>query len=303
MRKLVLLLVFASGFSILAAGCGGDDDGSVAGATTQATTTAASRADCGKESLDLVSEGKLTVGTDNPAFPPWFGGKPGPGSKWKIGDPTTGEGFESAVAYAVAEELGFTRDEVEWKVVPFNQAFRPGQKSFDFDINQVSYTPARAKSVEFSDSYYDVNQALVAFKNSELADAASIEDLRDAKLGAQVGTSSYEYITDSIDPGPEPSVYDTNNDVISALKAKQIDGIVVDLPTAFYVTAAQIENGTIVGQFPAAGEQERFGMVFEQDSTLVDCVNGALATLKSEGTLADLQQEWLSDKASAPVLE
>ena len=303
MRKLVLLLVFASVFSILAAGCGGDDDGSVAGATTQATTTAASRADCGKESLDLVSEGKLTVGTDNPAFPPWFGGEPGPGSKWKIGDPTTGEGFESAVAYAVAEELGFTREDVEWKVVPFNQAFRPGQKSFDFDINQVSYTPARAKSVEFSDSYYDVNQALVAFKNSELADAASIEDLRDAKLGAQVGTSSYEYITDSIDPGPEPSVYDTNNDVISALKAKQIDGIVVDLPTAFYVTAAQIENGTIVGQFPAAGEQERFGMVFEQDSTLVGCVNGALATLKSEGTLADLQQEWLSDKASAPVLE
>jgi len=142
-----------------------------------------------------------------------------------------------------------------------------------------------------------------ALARAQRADATGIEDLRDAKLGAQVGTSSYDYITDSIDPGPKPSVYDTNNDVISALKAKQIDGIVVDLPTAFYITAAQIENGTIVGQFPAAGEQERFGMVFEKDSTLVDCVNEALATLKSKGTLADLQQEWLSDKASAPVLE
>jgi polar amino acid transport system substrate-binding protein len=298
LATLLLILLLAS----LAAGCGGDDDEEEQqGAPAAEVTTGGGGDACTKENLELVSPGKLTIGTDNPAYPPWFGGEEK--APWKISDPASGEGFESAVAYAVGDELGFSRDEVEWKVVPFNQSFKPGPKDFDFDINQISYSDARAKAVDFSDSYYDVNQSLVGLKGTPIAAAKSIEDLKDEKLGAQVGTTSYQYIVDNIQPSEDPSVYDTSNDVISALKAKQIAGIVVDLPTAFYIVAAEVDNGTIVGQFPAVGEQERFGMVFEKGSALVPCVNEALSSLKDDGTLAGIQQEWLSDKASAPVLE
>jgi polar amino acid transport system substrate-binding protein len=296
-RKLALLLILL--LPVLAAGCGGDDDEPEA---TPATTAAAAD-ECAKESLELVNAGRLTIGTDNPAFPPWFDGGAPKGSKWELNDPATGKGFESAVAYAVAKQLGFARDEVEWTVVPFNQSFRPGSKSFDFDINQISFTPARAKAVDFSDSYYDVNQALVAVKGTEIAGAKALADLEGYKLGAQIGTTSYDYITENIEPSEQPAVYDTNNDAISALKAKQVDGLVVDLPTAFFITAVQIPNGTIVGQFPAAGQQERFGMVFEKGNPLVGCVNQALQSLRDDGTLADIQQEWLSENASAPVLD
>jgi len=294
----VLILLLA----LLAAGCGGDDEEPEATPPAQATT-AAEEDGCAKDSLDLATAGQLTIGTDNPAFPPWFDGGAPKGSEWEINDPATGKGFESAVAYAVAEELGFSKDEVEWTVVPFNQSFKPGSKSFDFDINQISFTDARAKSVDFSESYYDVNQALVALKGTSITDSESLADLKGTKLGAQIGTTSYDYITENIDPDARPSVYDSNADAISALKAKQIDGIVVDLPTAFFVTAVEIENGTIVGQFATMGEQERFGMVFEKGSSLVECVDEALQALKDDGTLADIQQEWLSDNASAPVLE
>jgi polar amino acid transport system substrate-binding protein len=191
---------------------------------------------------------------------------------------------------------------VEWVVVPFTNSFKPGPKSFDFDINQISYSDARAQAVDFSDSYYDVNQAVVALNSSKIANAKSVADLKAAKLGAPVGTTSYQYVVDNVKPSQQPSVYDTLNDGVSALKAKQIDGLVVDLPTAFFITAAQVENSKIVGQFPAVGEQERFGMVFEKDSALDDCVNDALASLKDDGKLDEIQQEWLSDKASAPVL-
>jgi polar amino acid transport system substrate-binding protein len=297
-RKLLPLLA-ALLLAFVTAGCGGDDDDGEASPATTADTATATE-DCSKENLDLVSPGKLTIGTDNPAFPPWFGGAEK--APWKISDPRSGQGFESAVAYAVADELGFQRGEVEWIVVPFNNSFRPGAKKFDFDINQISYSDERANAVDFSDSYYDVNQAVVALNSSKIANAKSIADLKDAKLGAPVGTTSYQYVVDNVKPSQQPGVYDTLNDGVSALKAKQIDGLVVDLPTAFFVTAAQVENSKIVGQFPAAGEQERFGMVFEKDSSLVDCVNDALAALKDDGRLDEIQQEWLSDKASAPVL-
>jgi polar amino acid transport system substrate-binding protein len=300
-RSLLLALLFAA-LAVLAAGCGGDDDdddgGSAAG-----TTTAASDESCAKDQLDLVSSGKLTIGTDNPAFPPWFDGGTPKGSKWEINDPSKGQGFEGAVAYAVAEKMGFAKNEVEWVVVPFDQSFKPGPKSFDFDINQISIKPERAKNVDFSEPYYDVNQALVALKGSSLANAKSIADVKDAKLGAQIGTTSLTYIQDEIQPSKEPSVYNTNNDVISALKAKQIDGIVVDLPTAFYVTAVQVPSGTIVGQFPDAGEQEQFGLVLAKDSPLTACVDKAVTALRDDGTLEQIQQEWLADKANAPVLE
>ena len=304
MRRSLLLVLLLAALAVFASGCGGDDDdddGSAAGTTTAAETTGGD--DCAKDQLDLTTTGKLTIGTDNPAFPPWFDGGAPKGSKWEINDPSKGQGFEGAVAYAVAEKMGFTKDEVEWVVVPFDQSFKPGPKNFDFDINQVSIKPERAKNIDFSEPYYDVNQALVALKGSKLSSAKSMADVKDAKLGAQIGTTSLTYINDEIQPSKEPSVYNTNNDVISALKAKQIDGIVVDLPTAFYVTAVQVPSGTIVGQFPDAGEQEQFGLVLSKDSPLTSCVDKAVTALRDDGTLDQIQQKWLADKANAPVLQ
>ncbi|HEX2496401.1 MAG TPA: ABC transporter substrate-binding protein [Gaiellaceae bacterium] len=295
MRKAVLLLVLGAGL-LLAAGCGGDDDdnGDAAGGTT---TTA--EASCDKESLDLANAGQLTVGTDNPAFPPWFEGT----EEFEPWDPTTEptkKGYEQETAYAIAEQLGFTDAEVKWTVVPFNQSFRPGPKKFDFDINQISYLPARAQAVDFSDSYYDVEQAIVTVKGSKIVDVGSIADLEDAKLGAQIGTTSLEAINDTIQPSSEPSVYDTNNDAVSALKAKQVDGIVVDFPTALFMAAVQLDNGKVVGRLAADGS-EYFGVVLEKDSSLTECVNEAIQKIKDNGTLDELEQKWLA--GSAPVLE
>jgi polar amino acid transport system substrate-binding protein len=293
-KRLAVLAVLALA---VAAGCGSDDNGDEGAAATSAPS-------CEKADLTLVNAGKLTLGTDNPAFPPWFEGGTPEGSDWEINDPSTGEGFESAVAYAVAEKLGFTKDEVQWVVVPFNNSFKPGEKSFDFDINQISVTAERDRAVDFSDSYYDVNQALVGLEGTPIADSSSLADLKQYQLGAQVGTTSLAYIQNNIQPDAEPRVYDTSNDVVAAINAKQIDGIVVDLPTAFFLVGAEeVKNGTVVGQFPSVGGQEHFGMLFEEGNRLRDCVNGALAEMKQEGALDDLQQEWLSEKTSAPVLE
>ncbi len=258
---------------------------------------------CQKESLNLVEPGQLTIATDNPAFPPWFEGGTGDDSPWEINDPTTGEGFESATAYAVAEELGFTGDEVEWVEVPFNQSFRPGPKDFDFDINQISYGARRDQAVDFSESYYDVNQALVSVEGSPIADATTLAELQDAKLGAPIATTSYDYIVNNIQPTEDPGVYDTLNDAISALENGQVDGIVVDLPTAFFIVAVQVKDGVTVGQFPTVGAQEYFGLLFEDGNPLVECVNQAIQAIKADGTLAAIQQEWLADKTDAPVLE
>jgi polar amino acid transport system substrate-binding protein len=287
--------------ALVAAGCGTEESAPTEPAATGSGTGSFEPSPCAKDSLELVDSGKLTIGTDNPAYPPWFGGTPQ--GQWKISDPESGKGFESAVAYAVAKEMGFTQDEVEWTVVPFNNSFKPGPKDFDFDINQISYAPKRAEAVDFSDSYYDVNQSVVALKDSKIAGATSLADLKDAKLGAPVGTTSYDYITENIQPSQQPQVYDTLDAGVAALKAKQIDGLVVDLPTAFFITAVQVPNGKIVGQFPTVGSQEYFGMVLAKDSPLTECVNEALAHLKDSGELAQIQQTWLSDKTSAPVLQ
>jgi polar amino acid transport system substrate-binding protein len=281
----------------------------VAGAATVGRTsppkaTAAQAATCkgAVDTLNLVNSGQLTVGTDNPAYPPWFGGTPAKGSKWKIGDPTSGKGFESAVAYAVAQWLGFARSDVEWVYTPFNKAFAPGKKAFDFDINQISYNPARAKVVSFSSSYYDVNQSIVVNKGTSIASVRSIAGLRKYKLGAQLGTTSYQYIVDRIKPSSKPSVFPKNDAAVQALKNKQIDGLVVDLPTAFYVTAVQVPNGKILGQFPTQAGGEHFGMVFQKGNSLVTCVNQALASLKKTGQLKRIQQKWLAKVVGAPVL-
>ncbi len=253
--------------------------------------------------LDLtINDGALTVGTDNPAYTPWYGGGAPKGSKWKLNDPSTGKGFESAVVYAVAHELGFPRAAVKWVYVPFVQAYAPGKKPFDFDINQISYTPARAKVVTFSSSYFNVNQAIVVNKGTPIANVHSIAGLRNYKLGAQLGTTSYQYIVSKIKPSKQPSVYQKNDAAVFALKAKQIDGLVVDLPTAFYVTAVQVPNSKILGQFPSPQGGEHFGMVFQKGNQLAGCVNGALSTLRKNGTLKRIQQTWLAKATGAPVL-
>jgi polar amino acid transport system substrate-binding protein len=247
-------------------------------------------ASCEKEDLTLVEEGVLTIGTDEPSFPPWFDFE---------GGPETGTGFESAVAYAVADELGFTEGEVDWVVVPFNNAFAPGEKDFDFAINQISISDERDEAVDFSDGYYDVNQALLAFSDSEIASATTIEELKAYRLGAQVGTTSLAFITDVIQPETEPLVYDTNADAKAAFDAGQLDGLILDLPTAYIVSATEIEGSTVVAQFPSAGESEQFGLVFEEGNPLRDCVNEALANVDLEA----IQQEWLSDVVEAPIIE
>jgi polar amino acid transport system substrate-binding protein len=258
---------------------------------------------CTTENLNLISPGTLTVGTDNPAFPPWFGGGTPEGSPWEFNDPSTGKGYESAVAYAVAERLGFDPGQVEWTEVPFNQSFKPGPKDFDFFINQVSFSPQRDRAVDFSDSYYDVSQGLVAVAGTPIAEATSVEELKPFKLGAPIGTTSFSVIEEQVQPEQDPGVFDTVNDSIQALKNGQVDGIVADVPTAFIIIAVQVDDGVIVGQFPAAGEQEYFGMVFEEGNPLRDCVNQALEEMRSDGTLDALEQRWIADKGQAPVLE
>ena len=255
---------------------------------------------CAKSGLNLLSDGVLTMGADNPAFPPWFGGaektKP-----WKVSDPYSGKGFESAVVYAIATQLGFTKAQVKWTVVPFNNSFRPGKKPFDMYVTQVSYSPERARSVDFSRGYYFVNQSVVARKGTPIAKVKTIAGLKRYKLGVQVGTTSLNYISRNIRPTSSPAVYDTNDAAIQALKNRQIDGIVVDLPTAFFVTAVQLDDGVIVGKLPPKGSQERFGAVFQKGSSLRRCVDRAIGNLRANGTLAKIEKQYLA-RAGAPDL-
>jgi polar amino acid transport system substrate-binding protein len=254
---------------------------------------------CAKANLNLVNEGRLSLATDNPAFPPWWGGAAK--RPWEVSNPASGKGYESAVAYAVARQLGFSKSQVTWTAVPFNNSFRPGNKPFDFYMAQVSFAPERARNVSFSNAYYFVNQAVVANAGTPISRVRTVAGLRPYKLGAQVGTTSYSYITRFIRPSQTPAVYDSNNDAISALNAGQIDGIVVDLPTAFFVVAVQLDDGTIVGKLPQRGPRERFGMVFEKGNSLVRCVNRALNRLWANGTIKRLQRQYLA-QAGAPDL-
>jgi polar amino acid transport system substrate-binding protein len=277
--------------------------GAVATAFGTSSSGVVTAASCAKASLKLVNAGTLTVGTDNPAYPPWYAGGSPKGSSWKINDPSNGKGFEPAVAYAVAKQLGFSPGDVRWKYVPFNRSYAPGSKPFDLDINQISFSPARAKVVSFSSSYYDVNQAIVVLKGTKIAGVHTVAGLRAFKLGAQLGTTSYSYIKDTIKTTSTPSVYQQNAAAIQALKNKQIDGLVVDLPTAFYVTAVQVPTSTILGQFPSVSGGEHFGMVFAKGNPLAGCVDAALAKLKASGTLSQIQHRWLAKATGAPVLK
>jgi polar amino acid transport system substrate-binding protein len=258
---------------------------------------------CDLASLQTVDNGQLTVGTDNPAYPPWFGGGSPKGSKWKINDPSTGKGYESAVTYQVARRLGFSPDLVQWTYVPFNKSYAPGRKPFDLDVNQISYTPQRARVVDFSSSYYDVNQSIVVRKGTRIGAVRSLAGLRRYKLAAQLGTTSYQFIVDRIRPAQKPSVFPQNAAAVQALKNGQIDGLVVDLPTAFYVTAVQVPNSKILGQAEARPGGEHFGFVLAKGNPLTTCVNRALAAMRADGTLKRLQRLWLAKATGAPILK
>ena len=288
LRLITTLIVVA--LAAFAVACGDDDDDSAGSGSAATSTEAAASPNCDKGSLSLKTAGRLTVGTDKPAYPPYF----------EDDDPTNGKGFESAVAYAVAEELGFGKDEVTWVTVPFNSSYAPGPNDFDFDINQISITPQRAKRVDFSEPYFTAPQAVIAVEGSKAAGAKSLADLADVSLGVQVGTTSLEAAQASIKPTRQPQVFNDSNDVVRALKTKRVEAAVVDLPTAFYLTGAELENSTIVGQFEAPGGDE-WGLLLEKDSELTGCVNEAVTALREDGTLDRLQDEYMGGDA-APEL-
>ncbi|MGW1600564.1 ABC transporter substrate-binding protein [Streptomyces eurythermus] len=259
-----------------------------------ATSSGPAATSCAKGKLATKTSGKLTIATDEPAYEPWF----------KADKPANGQGFESAVAYAVAKRLGYDKSAVVWQSVPFNKAFAPGVKSFDFDINQVSISDERKKAVDFSSGYYDVRQAVIALKGGKAAEATSIADLRGLKLGAQVGTTSLDYITNLVKPTRQAAVFGKNDQAKSALKNGQVDAVVTDLPTAFYITAAEVTDAKIVGQFEnQGGTPEQFGLVLDKGSALTSCVTAAVDALRADGTLAGIEKQWLSDAVDAPVLK
>lgn len=280
MKKLFLPLVL---LALLVVGCGSSSD--------DTDTSASAAADCEPGKLATREQGVLTVATDNPAYPPYF----------EDNDPTNGEGFESAVAYAIADQLGYPKAKVKWTEESFNSSFAPGPKDFDFDVNQISITPVREKAVDFSAPYYTANQAVVALKSSDAASAKTLEELQDAKLGVQVGTTSLEAAEAEIEPSSRPEVFNSSNDVVQALKNEQIDAVVVDLPTALYLTAVQVPEATVVGQFSAPGG-DQWGALLQKDSPLTACVSEAIDELESSGELQKITDRWMSQAAGAPEL-
>jgi len=260
-------------------------------ACSKSESTDVASASCEKADLATVTSGKLTIATGEPAYYPWV-----------IDDkPESGEGFEGAVAYAVAKQLGFSNDEVVWVRTTFDGAVTPGEKNFDFNLQQFSITADRSKVVDFSSPYYTAPQAIVSYKGSKIAGKTSIAELKTAKLGAAVGTTSLDAIENQI--GVKPQVFNDNAAAVTALKNGQIDGLVVDLPTAFYLSGVEVKDGLIVGQLPSTGAGDQFGLLLSKGSKLTTCVTGAVDAITADGTLAGITDKWLATDAGAPVLK
>ncbi|MFT4049266.1 MAG: ABC transporter substrate-binding protein [Solirubrobacterales bacterium] len=274
--RLALLALLLAAIALVATGCGKKKE------STADSTTAASAAECQKDKLDLFKAGQLTVATDDPAYSPYF----------EDNDPSNGKGFESAVAYAIAGKLGFSDSEVKWTVVPFNSSYAPGEKKFDFDVNQISKNADREKAVSFSSTYYTTPQAVVVPKGSSFAGATTLADLKDAEIGVQVGTTSLDAVNDQIKPSKTPKVFNDSNDVVQALKNDSVDAVVVDLPTALYLTAAEIPTAKVVGQFSAPGG-DNWGAVLAKDSSLTKCVSWAIDELRASGELQKITDQYL----------
>ena len=290
-RTLVCLVAVAA----LTTACAAKSDTSSTGTTTSPSSTSSPSESvnaCARDRLETIDASTLTIATDKPVYEPWF-----------VDDkPANGQGFEGAVAAAVAGQLGYTPEEVTWVRVGFNSVFKPTPKNWDFDINEFSITEKRKQAVDFSSPYYDVSQAVVTTKGSKAAGATTIADLKGLTLGAQVGTTSLDAINEVIAPSKQPRVYNSNNDAVKALENGQVDALVTDLPTAFYMAAAQLDHGKIVGQLPSGtGTPEQFGLVLDKGSPLTTCVSQAVDALKADGTLDKLVDQWLS-QGGAPVL-
>lgn len=294
MSRTRIALVFSAAVVLTAGACAPQPQSASSGSSASSSGASGTAPTCTVDSLALHEKGKLTVATDSPAYAPWF----------EDNTPANGKGFESAVAYAVAEKLGFPKDRVKWVVEPFAHSYAPGAKNFDFDINQISITPQRAQAVDFSGSYYKADQAILTLDGSKFANATSLAEFKDAKIGVQVATTSYQAVLDQLKPSQQPSVFNTTNDEVNALKNGQIDAIVTDLPTVFYLAGAEVNNAKIVGQFGyAGGTPEEFGLLLPKGSKLTPCVNKALDALKADGTLAKLTSQWLSASANVPALK
>ena len=300
MRKSVLALVALT--MLVAAACAPEQTPPADDGDTPSPVEEQTAADCVEANADaLHTADTLTIATGNPAYSPWYGGESVAGSEWKAGDftgdPHSGEGYESAFAYALAEELGFSEDQVEWVPVTFNKSFAPGPRDFDFAMQQISITPKRERAVDFSDGYFDVNQALIANEGSPAIGVTSLEGLKDLRLGAPVGTTSLQAIEELVQPSDGGHAYPDLDLALKDLKNGQLDGVVVDFPTAFYGYA-----DVVVGQFPpVGGDQEQFGLTFETDSPLVECADLGIEALREDGTLDALKDEWLETDPSVPV--
>jgi polar amino acid transport system substrate-binding protein len=288
LRRLTLGAVLLAG--LVPAACGSSKTSTSTSSASSATGTTAPSA-CAKSSLPLHTSGVLTVATDSPAYPPYF----------ENNKPANGKGFESAVAYAIASKLGFTAAEVKWTVEPFDSSYAPGPKSFDFDINEISITAPREKAVDFSAPYYVNPQAIIVASSSPYAHATSLAALKGAKIGVQIGSTSLDAVNSEIKPSSQPQVFNTSNDVVSAFKIHRVDAIVVDLATAFELTATELPHTTIAGQFSAPGG-DKWGVLLSKGSGLTSCVDRAVNALRANGTLAALSQRWIASAASAPVL-
>jgi polar amino acid transport system substrate-binding protein len=284
MRRVGFVALAATAAAGLAA-CGSTTAPSASGTTKPAA--------CSYAAIQplLYQKGALTVATDKPAYPPWFEGN----------NPANGKGYESAVAYAIAKELGFKAGQVHWGYEPFDASYAPGPKKFDFDVNEISYTAQRATAVSFSASYYDVQQALVVLKGSPIAAKHSPAQLKSYVYGDQIGTTSLAFITGSIQPTAQPKVFSTLNDVKQALQTHQIDAFVTDTPTAQFISADEIHGSQMAAQFPSSGEH--YGLLFSKGNPLVGCVDKAIAKLKANGTLAALQKKYLQIYLTVPTIK
>ena len=278
------LVVLSAIAALTAAACGSST-------ATHSSTAAADKNTCATSSLALHTKGVLTVATDSPAYPPYF----------EHNKPSNGQGFESAVAYAIADKLGFQPSDVKWTVEPFDSSYAPGPKSFDFDINEISITAPRAKEVDFSTPYYTNPQGIIVPSSSPLAHATSLAAFKDASIGVQIGTTSLDAVTSEIQPNNQPQVFNTSNDVVSAFKIHRVDAIVVDLATAFDLTSTELPHTTIAGQFSAPGG-DHWGVLLSKGSALTSCVDRAVQALSSDGTLASLSHRWIASAQSVPVL-
>ena len=292
MRRIIVAAAATTLIGSVVAACGSTSSSSTASGGGSSSAASAANT-CTKSGIqnELYTKGVLTVATDNPVFTPWF----------VKNKPSNGQGYESAVAYAIARQLGFSNSQVVWVTEPFSSSYAPGPKKFDFDINEISYTPQRAQAVTFSNSYYDVQQAIVALKGTPIVTQHTAADLKKYAYGDQVGTTGLTYITNNIQPTQQPKVFDTLSEVSAALEAHRIDALITDTPTAQYMASAQLKHAVLVAQFPSVGEH--YGLLFHLGNPLVNCVNKAIATLRANGTLQQLQQKYLQIYLTFPTIQ